>query len=103
MLAFWSGIHATVAGVLLAMVIPIRRTPGTPEASPATPPLYRLEQALHMSVAFLIVPIFGFANASASFAGVTPAVLVEPLSLAVAGGLDIGARLLPPSPDSIRP
>lgn len=89
-LVFRSGVHATIAGVLLALVIPIRRTPGTPEASPATSPLHRLEHALHKPVGFLIVPIFGFANAGVSFAGVTPSVLMEPLSLGVAGGLVIG-------------
>lgn len=89
-LVYRSGVHATVAGVLLALVIPIRRTPGMPEASPATSPLHRLEHALHKPVGFLIVPIFGFANAGVSFAGVTPSVLTEPLSLGVAGGLVIG-------------
>ncbi|MFV3131530.1 Na+/H+ antiporter NhaA [Niveispirillum sp. KHB5.9] len=89
-LVYRSGVHATVAGVLLALVIPIRRTPGMPEASPATSPLHRLEHALHKPVGFLIVPIFGFANAGVSFAGVTPSVLMEPLSLGVAGGLVIG-------------
>lgn len=89
-LVFRSGIHATVAGVLLALTIPIRATPGAPEASPGISPLHRLENALHVPVAFLIVPIFGFANAGVSFAGVTPAVLIEPLSLGVAGGLVLG-------------
>jgi Na+:H+ antiporter, NhaA family len=89
-LVFRSGIHATLAGVLLALAIPIRLTPGTPEASPAASPLHRLERALHLPVAFLIVPIFGFANAGVSFAGVTPAVLVEPLTLGVALGLLLG-------------
>lgn len=85
-----SGIHATLAGVVLALTIPIKLTPGTPEASPSVSPLHRLERALHIPVAFLIVPIFGFANAGVSFAGVSPAVFAEPLSLGVAGGLVIG-------------
>lgn len=89
-LVLLSGIHATLAGVILALTIPIRLTPGAPEASPSISPLHKLEHALHKPVAFLIVPIFGFANAGVSFAGVTPAVLIEPLTLGVAAGLVIG-------------
>ncbi len=89
-LVFRSGIHATIAGVVLALTIPIKLTPGTPEASPDISPLHRLEHMLHAPVAYLVVPIFGFANAGVSFAGVTPAVLFEPLSLGVAGGLVLG-------------
>jgi len=85
-----SGVHATLAGVILALTIPIRLTPGTPEASPSVSPLHQLEHALQKPVAFLIVPIFGFANAGVSFAGVTPAVLIEPLTLGVAAGLAVG-------------
>ena len=85
-----SGVHATIAGVLLALTIPILRTPGKPEASPAQSPLHRLEHALHKPVAFLIVPIFGFANAGVSFAGVTFGTFTEPLSLGVAMGLVFG-------------
>lgn len=85
-----SGVHATLAGVILALTIPIRLTPGTPEASPSVSPLHQLEHALQKPVAFLIVPIFGFANAGVSFAGVTPAVLIEPLTLGVAAGLVVG-------------
>ena len=85
-----SGVHATIAGVLLALTIPILRTPGKPEASPAQSPLHRLEHALHKPVAFLIVPIFGFANAGVSFAGVTLGTFTEPLSLGVAMGLVFG-------------
>lgn len=85
-----SGVHATLAGVILALTIPIRLTPGAPEASPSVSPLHQLEHILQKPVAFLIVPIFGFANAGVSFAGVTPAVLVEPLTLGVAAGLVIG-------------
>jgi NhaA family Na+:H+ antiporter len=56
-----SGVHATLAGVLLALTIPIRLTPGKPEAAPADSPLHQLEHVLHLPVAFLVVPIFGFA------------------------------------------
>lgn len=89
-LVFRSGIHATIAGVLLALTIPITRTPGKPEASSDISPLHRLEEALHIPVAFVIVPIFGFANAGVSFSGVKPEVLLEPLSLGVASGLVMG-------------
>lgn len=85
-----SGVHATLAGVILALTVPIRLTPGTPESSPSFSPLHQLEHALQKPVAFLIVPIFGFANAGVSFAGVTPAVLIEPLTLGVAAGLVVG-------------
>jgi NhaA family Na+:H+ antiporter len=89
-LVLLSGVHATVAGVLLAITIPIRLTPSTPEASPSVSPLHKLERALHKPVAFLLVPMFGFVNAGVSFAGVTPAVLLEPLTLGVAAGLVVG-------------
>jgi NhaA family Na+:H+ antiporter len=85
-----SGVHATLAGVILAMTIPIRLTPGKPEATDDVSPLHKLEHALQKPVAFLVVPIFGFANAGVSFAGITPAVFAEPLSLGVALGLVVG-------------
>lgn len=85
-----SGIHATLAGVILALTIPIRRTPAKPEASPAVSLLHRLEHALNVPVTFLVVPIFGFANAGISFAGTTPAALGEPLTLGIAVGLVFG-------------
>jgi NhaA family Na+:H+ antiporter len=85
-----SGIHATLAGVLLAFFIPIQVTPGRPEADPAHSPLHRLEHALHLPVAFLVVPIFGFANAGVSFEGVTLATFAAPLTLGIAAGLVLG-------------
>lgn len=85
-----SGIHATLAGVILALTIPIRRTPAKPEASPTVSLLHRLEHALNVPVSFLVVPIFGFANAGVSFAGTTPAALGEPLTLGIAVGLVVG-------------
>lgn len=89
-LVFASGVHATLAGVILALTIPIRTTPGTPEATAETSPLHRLEHALHKPVAFLVVPIFGFANAGVSFAHVSVQALLDPVTLGVAGGLVIG-------------
>ena len=72
------------------MTIPIRLTPGKPEAADEVSPLHRLEHALQKPVAFLVVPLFGFANAGVSFAGITPAVFAEPLTLGVASGLVAG-------------
>jgi NhaA family Na+:H+ antiporter len=89
-LVFASGIHATLAGVMLALTIPLKLTPGTPEATPAQSPLHKLEHALHKPVAFFIVPIFGFVNAGVSFAGVTMDVFGEPITMGVAAGLLFG-------------
>jgi len=89
-LVFASGIHATLAGVMLALTIPLKATPGMPEATPAQSPLHKLEHTLHKPVAFLIVPIFGFANAGVSFTGVTMDVLGEPITLGIAAGLLFG-------------
>lgn len=85
-----SGVHATLAGVILALTIPLKATPAAPEASHEESPLHKLEHALQKPVAFIIVPIFGFANAGVSFAGVSLSVLVEPLTLGVASGLVFG-------------
>lgn len=87
---FMSGVHATISGVLLALTIPIKRTPGTPEASEAESPLHRLEHLLHRPVSFVIVPVFGFANAGLSFSGVTAASFAEPVTLGVGLGLLLG-------------
>lgn len=90
LLVFASGVHATLAGVMLALTIPLKVTPGAPEALEAESPLHRLENGLHMPVAFLIVPIFGFANAGVSLAGVSMDVLAEPLTMGIAAGLMLG-------------
>jgi len=83
-----SGVHATVAGVLAALAIPIR-APG--KAGPS--PLHRLEHRLHPWVAFGVVPLFGFANAGVSLGGLGPAQLLAPLPLAVALGLFLGKQI----------
>ncbi len=87
---FASGVHATLAGVMLALTIPLKVTPGTPEASPSHSPLHKLEHMLHKPVAFGIVPIFGFANAGVSFKGVTMDVLGDPITMGIAAGLLFG-------------
>jgi Na+:H+ antiporter, NhaA family len=86
-----SGIHATLAGVALAFTIPLQRTPGRPEASGR--PLIRLERRLQPWVAFAIVPIFGFANAGVSFAGVSVSGLLDPVLYGIALGLFVGKQL----------
>jgi Na+:H+ antiporter, NhaA family len=80
-----SGVHATLAGVALALTIPLRMNDEYRD-----PPLITLENSLHRVVPFLIIPLFGFANAGLSFAGLSVANLVEPLTLGVALGLLCG-------------
>ncbi len=83
-----SGVHATLAGVALAFTMPLRTRPGASALEHS--PLLRTEHALHRVVPFLIIPIFGFANAGLSFQGLTWGALVEPLTLGVALGLLAG-------------
>ena len=86
-----SGIHATVAGVLLALTIPLRLSTGRPDDP--TSPLHRLEHAIQPWSAYLILPIFGFANAGVSLAGFTPGMLLDPVTLGVALGLVVGKQV----------
>lgn len=80
-----SGVHATLAGVITAMFVPI--------VTGEQRPLERLEHALHPWVAFLILPIFAFANAGVSFAGTGLNALFAPLSLGIATGLVVGKQI----------
>lgn len=84
-----SGVHATVAGVLLALTIPLRGGQGGTDDLDASP-LHRLEHGLQGLVAFLVVPVFGFANAGVSLSGLGWDVLRDPLTLGVAAGLFLG-------------
>jgi NhaA family Na+:H+ antiporter len=83
-----SGVHATLAGVALALCIPM----GKPEEEARSPLLF-LEEKLHSWVAFAIVPIFGFANAGVSLAGISMENLVDPVPLGVALGLLVGKQV----------
>ena len=86
-----SGVHATIAGVMAAFAIPFRRTVAAPDAEDSA--LHRLEHALAKPVAFLIVPLFGFANAGVSLEGMGLSAILAPLPLGIALGLFLGKQL----------
>lgn len=86
-----SGVHATIAGVLAAMMVPIIITPNAPDAKNS--PLHRLEHAIHPWSAYLIIPIFGFANAGVAVDDQILSLLLDPLPLGVAAGLFLGKQL----------
>lgn len=85
-----SGVHATVAGVLLALTIPYR-TKATLGAG--EPPLLFLEHKLREIVMFVIMPLFALANAGVSFGGIQASDLVAPVTLGITLGLFIGKPL----------
>jgi len=90
----FSGIHATLAGVVLALTIPLGDVgSGKGANNNDGSPLYRLEDALGFGVAFVIVPIFGFANAGVPLHDVTFELMLAPLSLGIMLGLFIGKQL----------
>ncbi|MEN1831531.1 Na+/H+ antiporter NhaA [Pseudomonas lijiangensis] len=82
-----SGVHATLAGVVLAFCIPLRTK--TEKASP----LLSLEHGLHPWVAYGILPLFAFANAGVSLTGVTLDSFTHPVPMGIAAGLLIGKTL----------
>ncbi len=86
-----SGIHATLAGVAVAMTIPLRRTPAAPDDQHS--PLSRLEHGLHPWVAYAIVPLFGFANAGVALTGFALPDLAQPVPLGIALGLFAGKQV----------
>jgi NhaA family Na+:H+ antiporter len=84
-----SGIHATLAGVAVALMIPLRGTGANTEDSP----LHRLEHRLHPWVAYGILPLFGLANAGLSFDGLAVGTLLTPVPLGIAAGLFVGKQV----------
>lgn len=83
-----SGVHATIAGVLLAMFIPL----GASDDESAPSPLSKLEHLLHPWVAFLILPIFALANAGVPLAGLAVADVLKPIPLGIILGLFLGKQ-----------
>ncbi|CAI3808488.1 Na(+)/H(+) antiporter NhaA [Pseudomonas sp. MM221] len=79
-----SGVHATLAGVALALCIPLRTR------NAETSPLLSLEHALHPWVAYAILPLFAFANAGVSLAGMTVESFTHPVPMGIAVGLLLG-------------
>jgi NhaA family Na+:H+ antiporter len=82
-----SGVHATLAGVALALTIPFAAGQARPS------PVLHLEHMLQPWVAFLILPVFAFANAGVSLEGMSPARLSDPLTLGIAAGLFFGKQI----------
>ena len=83
-----SGVHATLAGVLIAMFIPFRKAPDEKVTQ-----LERLEDELHPAVVYGVLPIFAFANTGISFAGLTFQSLFEPVPMGIAVGLFFGNQI----------
>lgn len=82
-----SGVHATLAGILLALTIPMHTKEGHGNM------VVRLEQDIHPIVAYIVLPIFAFANAGVYLWDVTVGMLMAPLTLAIALGLFIGKQI----------
>ncbi|WP_432454312.1 MULTISPECIES: Na+/H+ antiporter NhaA [unclassified Agarivorans] len=81
-----SGVHATLAGVIVGFMIPLKaKTGGSP--------LKTLEHALHPASSFIIVPIFAFANAGVPLTGISLASFQSPLALGIILGLLVGKPL----------
>lgn len=83
-----SGVHATLAGVVTALAIPLAKPSPDQES-----PLERAESGLHIWVAFLILPLFAFANAGVSLTGLSVADVMAPIPLGIALGLFLGKQL----------
>jgi len=83
-----SGIHASLAGVLLAQFIPMK-----PKDTSAHSPLYKLEHSIEPWVNFIILPIFAFANAGVSFSGMKLNLLWDPVTLGIILGLFFGKQI----------
>ena len=83
-----SGVHATLAGVVLAGFIPMRD-----DKDPSYSPVTRLEHSLNSSVSFAILPLFAFANAGISFGNISPEGIFHPVTFGIFLGLVVGKQL----------
>ncbi|MBM3622458.1 MAG: Na+/H+ antiporter NhaA [Alphaproteobacteria bacterium] len=84
-----SGVHATLAGVVIAFCLPLRDE----SVAPDDRPFIVLEHALKPWVSFLIMPLFALANAGLPLAGLSVAALLEPVPLGIALGLFLGKQI----------
>lgn len=82
-----SGVHATLAGVALGLIIPLRIKNENGQS-----PLKIMEHSLHSFVAFAVLPVFAFSNAGLSFSGLTIEKLLSPVTLGIGLGLFIGKQ-----------
>jgi len=87
-----SGVHATLAGVVIALTIPIESDPDRSEYTRKSPLKY-LEHQLHAPVAYLILPVFAFANSGVNFSGMTMASVLHGVPVGIALGLFFGKQL----------
>lgn len=83
-----SGVHATLAGVIMAMFIPIKSN-----KDPDVSPLKEMEHDLHAVVAFFILPVFAFANAGINFTGLGFEHVLHPVPMGIALGLFVGNQI----------
>ena len=83
-----SGVHATLAGVALGLLIPLRT-----KTDPDHSPLLQLEHTLRPFVAFVVLPVFAFANAGVSLSGLSLATFMQPIPLGIMLGLFFGKQL----------
>ena len=79
--------HATLAGVILALTIPIQ-----PDRNGVSP-LHRMESGLLPWVAYLILPLFAFVNAGVTFWGMSPSDLLNPVPIGIILGLFVGKQI----------
>jgi len=87
-----SGVHATLAGVVLAMFIPLR-VRDEAQSPPASSPLRHLEHTLHPWVAFGVLPIFAFANAGVSVTDLSMSEMLHPVPLGIVVGMFFGKQI----------
>lgn len=85
-----SGVHATLAGIALAIFIPFK---GTDDEGKSVAPMAEMEKDLHSPVAFMVLPLFAFANAGLPLTGLTLKDLLAPVPLGIFLGLFVGKQL----------
>jgi NhaA family Na+:H+ antiporter len=88
-----SGVHATLAGVVLALFIPLRVSGDARDADAPESPLRHLEHILHPWVAFGVLPVFAFANAGVPMTGLSIADVAHPVPLGIVTGLFVGKQV----------